>query len=99
MQGNSVDRALSDRGIENTKKKEEIERLNRNENTDDGKPIPVPPGLVDTPPKKMTSQMTWRWIAIVGVASQSWMRMCSIRRSSGRQRWLKVHSMAHHFVP
>lgn len=58
MQGNSIDRALSDRGIENTKKKEEIERLSRNENTDDGKntedgkPIPAPPGLVDTSPKK-----------------------------------------------
>ena len=52
MQGNNVDRDLAARGIENTKKKEEIERSRRSENTDDGKPIPVPPGLVETSPKK-----------------------------------------------
>ena len=52
MQGNNVDRDLAARGIKNTKKKEEIERSRRSENTDDGKPIPVPPGLVETSPKK-----------------------------------------------
>jgi hypothetical protein len=52
MQGNSADRELSDRGIENTKKKEEIGRSRRNEETEDGKPTPVPPGLVETLPKK-----------------------------------------------
>ena len=51
MQGNNADRDLAERGIENTKKKEVIERSRRSENTDDGKPIPVPPGLVETPPK------------------------------------------------
>ncbi|MEO6911483.1 MAG: hypothetical protein ABI158_11230 [Edaphobacter sp.] len=52
MQGNNVDRDLAERGIENTKKKEEIERLRQGEGTDDGRPIPVPPGLVETLPKK-----------------------------------------------
>jgi hypothetical protein len=52
MQGNNADRDLAERGIENSKKKEEIERKRRGENTDDGKPIPVSPGLVETPPKK-----------------------------------------------
>jgi hypothetical protein len=52
MQGNNDDRDLAERGIENTKKKEEIERKRRGENTDDGKPIPVSPGLVEMPPKK-----------------------------------------------
>jgi hypothetical protein len=52
MQGNNADRDLAERGIENSKKKEEIDRKRRGENTDDGKPIPVSPGLVETPPKK-----------------------------------------------
>jgi hypothetical protein len=52
MQGNSADRALSDRGIDNTKKKEEIERSLLSENTDDGSSIPVPPGVAEASPKK-----------------------------------------------
>jgi hypothetical protein len=50
--GNSYDRDLAERGIENSKKKEEIERLRRGEKATDGKPIPVPPGLVETLPQK-----------------------------------------------
>lgn len=52
MQGNNADRDLAERGIENTRKKEEIERSRLRESTDDGKPIPVPPGLVEATPKK-----------------------------------------------
>jgi hypothetical protein len=51
--GNSKnDRDLAERGIENTKKKEEIERSRRGGIANDGKPIPVPPGMVETPPQK-----------------------------------------------
>lgn len=51
MQGNA-DRNLAQRGMGNTKRKEEIERLRRSEKSDDGTPIPVPPGVVEVTPKK-----------------------------------------------
>jgi hypothetical protein len=47
--GSSIDRDLAERGIENTKKKEAIERVRRGEKADDEKPIPVPPGIAETP--------------------------------------------------
>jgi hypothetical protein len=52
MQGNSNDRDLAERGIENTKKKEEIERSRLGIEAKDGDPIPVPPGIAEKLPGK-----------------------------------------------
>jgi hypothetical protein len=49
----SIDRELAERGIENTKKKEAIERSRRGEKANDGKPTPVPPGVAEMPSPKM----------------------------------------------
>jgi hypothetical protein len=56
MQGSSNDRDLAERGIENTKKKEEIERSRLGEKAKGGKPIPVPPGIAEVPPQKLPSK-------------------------------------------
>jgi hypothetical protein len=49
----SIDRDLAERGIENTKKKEAIERSRRGEKPKGGKPIPVPPGVAEVQPPKV----------------------------------------------